>query len=160
MLYEAKVRVAFASSTGERVDIGLEDKGKILVYEIGPDSAKMLTSFSFRRSARKTVRGRPKKNVVCAEPSEVDMPFQPEYDEEVLREKYAALKHVSALVISKDLDSLPALAISEAKIYPIKVEQAEFVGVVIQRLQELLKENKLLWIKRAIDRTICNGLAQ
>jgi hypothetical protein len=158
MLHQAKIRVAFVSSTGERVDIGLEDKGKILIYEIAARDAKLVMTHTFRGTAKGNKRGRPKSTLCNTSKSLHANSEAPGAEVELMKERYAALMSTSVLVVYQSLSTTSVLALQDAQIYPIKVEEKEFIGVVIQRLQQLLQENRLLWVRRAIDRTIAHNL--
>lgn len=150
MLPETKVLVAFASSTGERVDIGIEDKGKILVYEVSCTKAKILKTYFFRKGIRSVGKGRPRKSL----PTQEEIIGLEGDALAALQERYAILKDIPVLVVYKDLPTEYVMLAKEDKMYPVKVERKEFIGVVILRLQELLKENRLLWVRRSVYRTI------
>ncbi|MDR3746073.1 MAG: hypothetical protein P4K80_08090 [Acidobacteriaceae bacterium] len=153
MLGEMQMKVAFATSNRERVDGGFEQAKKIVVYEVGVSCARSVSTYTFGSSRKRTTK---------CEQQEHDNSSSTKYkirrrcpdrcNEEEIARRIATLGGVSVLVIHKDLQAHSVLALKHANIYPIKVDDPEFIGVVIAQLQELMKSDAPLWLRRNIAR--------
>jgi hypothetical protein len=154
MLREMPLKVAFATSNRERVDEGFEQAKKIAVYEVGVDCARSVSTYTFGYSRKRPTKCEQQKHDGSASAKYNTRKRCPDRcNEEEIARRIAALDGVSVLVINKDLQAHSVLALKQTNIYPIKVDNPEFIGVVIAQLQELMKLDAPLWLRRNIART-------
>jgi hypothetical protein len=126
-----------------------------VVYEVGIRDARSVGSYTFesprkRASKCKLQTQEDRVSAKCKDRKQCPDCF----DEEDITRRVATLVGVSVIVINKDLQAYSALALKQANIYPIKVDSSEFIGVVITQLQELMKSNTPLWLRRSIARVV------
>jgi len=153
MLRKMQVQVAFATSNRERVDRGLEDAEKIAVYEVGLKDVRSIGTYTLSSPRGRTGKcKRQKLDNTRPAISDKKKPCPDNFDEEETARRIAALDGVSVLVVNKDLQAYTALMIKQTNIYSIKLDNPEFIGVVITQLQELMESNTPLWLRRNIER--------
>jgi hypothetical protein len=153
MLNEMRMKVAFATNSRERVDMGFEQARKIVIYEVGIRDAHSVGSYTFASPRKRAPKCKLQTQENRASAKCKDKKQCPDrFDEENIIRRVATLDGVSVLVINKDLQAYSALALKQVHIYPIKVDSSEFIGVVIKQFQELMKSNTPLWLRRSIAR--------
>jgi nitrogen fixation protein NifX len=71
-------------------------------------------------------------------------------DEKEILAKAASLAEVSVLFVNKTLNAFSVLALNEARIFTVKVDGEREIADVIVRLQEMLRGDPPLWLRRAL----------
>jgi hypothetical protein len=125
-----------------------------VAYEVDAQSARSLGVHYFRSSGRLR-SGQSEKQKSCAASTKCGGKKQGEdtVDQSEILDRVSSLNGVSILVVNRALHAYSALALKEAGIFPIQVESPEFIGVVIAHLQEMLRSDTPLWLRRTVART-------
>jgi nitrogen fixation protein NifX len=120
------MKVAFASTDKVHVDEHFGQAEQFYIWDIGPDQA----SFS---------------GVVQVQ-AEADMPG---HSDDKIEARGAALAEC-ALVYVGEIGGPAAARLVAKKIHPIKSKQREPITAVVEKLQEVLKNNPPPWLRKAM----------
>lgn len=154
-----KVRVAFVSEGGEKVDAGFEQTLEIILCDVSPNSAEEVQVLRFELPAmiRAPKEGgcKAKKDDACGGGKSSGGCGGGKKKEDVLDEKAVdarieALAGVSVLFTQKTLHAYSALALNHAKVFSIRVDEPQYIADLIARIQKMLMLNPPLWLKRAV----------
>jgi nitrogen fixation protein NifX len=152
------VKAAFATGNGKQVNAGFEQTNQIAVYEISPITTQEFDTITYRPApavgAVSVPKGKcgegcgdgKKQAGGCGGGKKVDAPI----NEREITEKVESLNGVSVLFVSKSLHAFSALALNRARIFTIKLDSPEDIGVVTLRLQEMLRSDPPLWLRRVM----------
>jgi nitrogen fixation protein NifX len=150
------VKAAFATGDRLQVNAGFEQARQIIVYEVSTAGARECDVMTYRAapSGATGAAGTPGRNGKggsgggggCGGGKKKEEPID---EAEILR-KVASLSGVSVLFINKTLNAFSVLALSEARIFSVKVDERREIADVIVRLQEMLRGDPPLWLRRAL----------
>jgi len=156
------VRIAYASTSGSKVDIGFEQASEIHVCEVSAVKAREVAVLQFtptmiplpeaksaekpRKCSGSCAPGKisEKRESGCGGGKKKEAPL----DEKSISEKVAALTGVSALFVNKTLHAKSALALNQAHIFTVKVDEVQPIGNLIERVQEMLLDRPPLWLTK------------
>lgn len=119
------MKVAFASTTGERIDQHFGQCRQFHIWEIGPDEASPLTAIS-----GVSVDG----------------------DEEDRIAARATALSGCAIVYTMQIGGPAAAKLVARKIHPMKTNTEVPISEVVGKLQEVLRGNPPPWLKKALNR--------
>ncbi len=119
------MKVAFTSTTGETIDQHFGMSENFRVWEIGPDEAHYVET-------------------VSVEAHDDDEEDKIAARAEVLRE--------CAIVYTMQIGGPAAAKLVARKIHPMKTNAAVPVGAVVEKLQEVLRNNPPPWLRKALAR--------
>jgi hypothetical protein len=71
-------------------------------------------------------------------------------DEKEILVKAASLAGISVLFVNKTLNAFSVLALNEARIFTVKVDDQRKIADVVVRLQEMLRCDPPLWLRRTL----------
>jgi nitrogen fixation protein NifX len=150
------VRAAFATGDRLQVNAGFEQARQFVVYEVSTIGARECHAMTYKCSSTKGAglsatlgrngKGGPGGGGGCGGGGKKDEPI----DETEILAKAASLAGVSVLFINKTLNAYSALVLNEAKIFTVKVDEQREIADVIVRLQEMLRGDPPLWLRRAL----------
>lgn len=156
MLNDRMVKAAFATGDRLLVNAGFEQARQIVVYEVSTIGARECHAMTYQSNALNVAghtgtlgrngKGGPGGGGGCGGGSKKDEPI----DEKEILAKAASLAGVSVLFINKTLNAYSVLALSEARIFTVKVDGDREIADVIVRLQEMLRGDPPLWLRRAL----------
>jgi nitrogen fixation protein NifX len=150
------VKAAFA--TGDRIQInaGFEQARQIVVYEISTTGARECDAMMYRGAQPSTGRlpGTHGKNGKCGPGGGVGCGSGKKKEEPIneceILSKVAGLAGVSVLFVNNTLNAFSVLALNEARIFTVKVDEHREIADVIVRLQVMLRGDPPLWLRRAL----------
>jgi len=147
------VKAAFATTDMLQVNAGFEEANRIVVYEISTVGARECDAMTYHAVQLNVVRvpgtlgrngksgsgggggcGGGKKN-------------EESINEKEIVGKVASLTGVSVLFVNKTLNAYSVLALNEARIFTVKVDDQREIADVIVRLQEMLRGDPPLWLQ-------------
>jgi len=118
------MKVAFTSSTGDRIDQHFGQCTSFHVWEIGPDTAQLLTTVSAVTTA--------------------------EDEEDRITARANAISGCS-IVYTMQIGGPAAAKLVARKIHPMKTTTETPVSDVIGKLQHVLRENPPPWLRKAMN---------
>jgi hypothetical protein len=157
---EAKrVRLAFVTESGEKVDTGFEIASEIVVCEVTPEASHEVAVLRYeipaliRASgmgggcgAKKDPCGGEKKSGGCGGGKKKEDVL----DENAVENRIQALNGAAVLFTLKTLHAYSALALNHAKVFSVKLDEPQYIADIIQRVQEMLALNPPLWLQRSL----------
>ena len=156
VLNDRMVKAAFATGDRLQVSAGFEQARQIVVYEVSTIGARECHAMTYRIAPPKgagpsgmlgrNVKGGPGGGGGCGGGNKKDEPI----DEKEILAKAASLAGVSVLFVNKTLNAYSVLALNEAKTFTVKVDEQREIADVIVRLQEMLRGDPPLWLRRAL----------
>lgn len=146
------VRVAFATRNRTQVNVGFEHATEIAVYEVSSTEAREVDVLTFRVSAADASgaaagQGRGGK---CGQGCGGGKRHEESINEPEIIEKVDSLVGVSVLIVNETLHAFSALELNHARVFTIKVDNPENICDVIARLQEMLRGEPPLWLRRVL----------
>jgi len=155
VLNDRMVNAAFATGDRLLINAGFEQARQIVVYEVSTIGARECHAMTYQSGAPKGTgpsgtlgrngKGGPGGGGGCGG-NKRDEPI----DEKEILAKAASLAGVSVLFVNKTLNAYSVLALSEARIFTVKVDGDREIADVIVRLQEMLRGDPPLWLRRAL----------
>jgi nitrogen fixation protein NifX len=155
VLNDRMVKAAFATGDKLQVNAGFEQARQIVVYEVSTIGARECHAMTYRTAPPKEAgpsgtlgrngKGGPGGGGGC-NGGKKDEPI----DEQEILAKAASLAGVSVLFVNRTLNAYSVLALNEAKVFTVKVDEQREIADVIVRLQEMLRGNPPLWLRRAL----------
>jgi nitrogen fixation protein NifX len=156
VLNDRMVKAAFSTGDRLQVNAGFEQARQIVVYEVSTIGARECHAMTYQNGSPKGTgtsatlgrngKGGPGGGGGCGGGSKKDEPI----DEGEILAKAASLAGVSVLFVNKTLNAYSVLALNEAKIFTVKVDEQREIADVIVRLQEMLRGAPPLWLRRAL----------
>jgi nitrogen fixation protein NifX len=156
MINDRMVKAAFATGDRILVNASFEQARQIVVYEVSTIGARECHAMTYKSSALKEAgpsgmlgrngKGGPGGGGGCGGGSKKDEPI----DEKEILAKAASLAGVSVLFVNKTLNAYSVLALGEARIFTVKVDGDREIADVIVRLQDMLRGDPPLWLRRAL----------
>jgi nitrogen fixation protein NifX len=150
------VKAAFATGDRILVNASFEQARQIVVYEVSTIGARECHAMTYQSNTPKgsgpsgtlgrNGKGGPGGGGGCGGGSKKDEPI----DENEIHAKAASLAGVSVLFVSKTLNAYSVLALGEARIFTVKVDGDREIADVIVRLQDMLRGDPPLWLRRAL----------
>ncbi len=155
MLNDRMVKAAFATGDRLQVNAGFEQARQIVIYEVSTIGARECHAVTYQSGPSKVPdpselgrngKGGPGGGGGCGGGKKKDEPI----DEKEILAKAASLAGVSVLFVNKTLNAFSVLALNEVKIFTVKVDDQREIADVIVRLQEMLRGDPPLWLRRAL----------
>jgi len=160
VLNDRMVKAAFATGDRLQVNAGFEQARQIVVYEVSTIGARECHAMTYQIAPPKGVgpsgtlagtlgrngKGGPGGGGGCGGGNKKDELI----DEKEILAKAASLAGVSVLFVNKTLNAYSVLALNDAKIFTVKVDEQREIADVIVRLQEMLRGDPPLWLRRAL----------
>lgn len=156
MLNDRMVKAAFATGDRLQVNAGFEQARQIVVYEVSTIGARECDAMSYQSGPPKGAgssvtlgrngKGGPGGGGGCGGGNKKDQPI----DEKEILAKVASLVGVSVLFVNKTLNAYSVLVLNEARIFTVKVDDQREIADVIVRLQEMLRGDPPLWLRRSL----------
>lgn len=152
---ERRVRVAFATNSGEKIDAGFEQASEVVICEISSSSAQEIAVLRFTSSALTmpaTGHG-PGGGQGCKSGQGGcggGKKKEPVLNEAAVDDRIAQLDGAHVLLVQKTLNAYSAIALNQAKVFSIKLDSPQFIADMILRLQEMLMFDPPLWLRRAL----------
>lgn len=152
---ERRVRIAFATNGGEKIDAGFEQASEIVVCEVSSSEAREVAVLRFASSALVQPpagrgpgggQGCKEKQGGCGGGKKKD----PVLNEAAVDERIASLDGARVLLVQNTLNAYSALALNHAKVFSIKLDHPQFIADMILRIQEMLMFDPPLWLRRAL----------
>lgn len=152
MLNNSWVGVAFATRNRTQVNVGFEQATEIAVYEVGSTEAREVDVLTFRASAADESGAAASKDRdrKCGQGCGGGKRHEESINEQEIIEKVDSLAGVSVLIVNETLHAFSALELNHARVFTIKVDNQENICDVIARLQEMLRGEPPLWLRRAL----------
>jgi nitrogen fixation protein NifX len=153
-----KVRLLKAAfATGDRIEVnaGFEQSSQIVVYEVSTTGARECDAMTYQNATSasghhgRNGKGGPGGGGGCGGCGGSKKKEEPINESEILS-RVASLDGVSVLFVNKTLNAFSVLALSEARIFTVKVDDQREIADVIIRLQEMLRGDPPLWLRRAL----------
>jgi len=146
------VKAAFATGDKHQINAGFEQARQIVVYEVSTTGARECDAMTYQNAA--SVPGHHGKNGKCGPGGGggcggSKKKEEPVNESEILG-KVASLSGVTVLFVNKTLNAFSVIALSEARIFTVKVDDQREIADVIVRLQEMLRGDPPLWLRRAL----------
>ena len=152
MSQDGLVKAAFATGDKIRINAGFEQARQIVIYEVSTLGARECDVMAYKSGAGwpgthgKNGKCGPGGGGGCGGGKKKEEPI----DEGEILSKAASLAGTSVLFVNKSLHAFSALALNDARIFTIKVDEPREIAEVIARLQEMLRANPPLWLRRAM----------
>jgi len=156
LLNDRMVKAAFATGDRLQVNAGFEQARQIVVYEVSTIGARECHAMTYQSSLPQVPslsgtlgrngKGGPGGGGGCGGGKKKDEPI----DEKEILAKVASLAGVSVLFVNTTLNAFSVLALNEARIFTVKVDDQREIADVIVRLQEMLRGDPPLWLRRAL----------
>ncbi|MGA9070389.1 MAG: hypothetical protein WB424_09055 [Terracidiphilus sp.] len=156
MLNDRMVKAAFATGDRLLVNAGFEQARQIVVYEVSTTGAREFHAMTYQNGAPKGTgpsgtlgrngKGGPGGGGGCGGGNKKNEPI----DEKEILYKAASLDGVPVLFVNKTLNAYSVLALRESRTFTVKVDGDREIADVIVRLQEMLRGNPPLWLRRAL----------
>ncbi|WP_420237702.1 hypothetical protein ACOBR2_19235 [Telmatobacter bradus] len=151
---ERRVRIAFATNGGEKIDAGFEQASEIVLCEVSSSEAREIAVLRFASSALvqpPTKRG-PGGGQGCKEKQGGcgGGKKDPILNEAAVDERIASLEGARVLLVQSTLNAYSALALNHVKVFSIKLDHPQFIADMILRIQEMLMFDPPLWLRRAL----------
>jgi hypothetical protein len=146
------VKVAFATEDGFLINTGFEQTSQIVVYEVSTTSAQECDTLRFQNTPVDATdlsairRGGGKCGGGCGDKEEKDDSIT----KDELATRIARLAGVSVLFVHKPLKALSGLALNDARIFTVKVDNQREIADVLVRLEDMLRDDTPLWLRRAL----------
>jgi nitrogen fixation protein NifX len=149
------LKAAFATGDKLQVNAGFEQAWQIVVYEVSTIGARECLIMTYQIAPPKEAGstgalGRNGKGDSgggdCGGGKMKNVPI----DEKEILAKVASLAGVSVLFVNKTLNAFSVLALNEARIFTVKVDNQREIADAIIRLQEMLRGDPPLWLRRAL----------
>jgi nitrogen fixation protein NifX len=149
------VKAAFATGDRLQVNAGFEQARQIVIYEVSTIGARECHAMTYQSGPTKALdpsglgrngKGGPGGGGGCGGGNKKDEPI----DEKEILAKAASLVGVSVLFVNKTLNAFSVLALNEARIFTVKLDDQKEIVDVIVRLQEMLRGDPPLWLRRAL----------
>ena len=156
MFKDRLVKAAFATGDKIQVNAGFEQARQIVVYEVSTTGAKECDAIAYGPTRTSTAapslargmngKGGPGGGGGCGGGKRKEEPI----DEAQILGKVESLSGVSVLFVNKTLNAYSVLALNKARIFTVKVEDRRKIADVVERLQEMLRGDPPLWLRRAL----------
>jgi len=155
VLKDRMVKAAFATGDRLQVNAGFEQARQIVIYEVSTIGARECHAMTYQSGAPKAPglsglgrngKSGPGGGGGCGGGKKQEEPI----DEKEILAKAASLAGVSVLFVNKTLNAFSVLALNEAKIFTVKLDEQKEIADVIVRLQEMLRGDPPLWLRRAL----------
>jgi nitrogen fixation protein NifX len=150
------VKAAFATRDRLQVNAGFEQVSQIVVYEVSTTGARECDAMTYHiaqpndtgapEAHGRNGKGRGSGDGECGGGKRKEESI----NEEEIVAKVASLAGVSVLFVNKTLNAYSVLALNEARIFTVKVDDQKEIADVIVRLQEMLRGDPPLWLRRAL----------
>jgi len=150
------VKAAFATGDRIQVNAGFEQARQIVVYEVSTAGARECDAMTYsiaRPNAAGSLgtlgrngKGGPGGGGGCGGGKKMEESI----NEKEIVAKVASLAGVAVLFVNKTLNAYSVLALNEARIFTVKVDEQKEIADVIVRLQEMLRGDPPLWLRRAL----------
>jgi len=139
MFKDRLVKAAFATEDRTQVNSGFEQARQIVVYEISTIGARECDAMTYRSATLDAAcsagtrgrngKGGPSGGGGCGGGKKQEEPIN---EAEIVR-KVASLAGVSVLFVNKTLNAFSVLALNDARIFTVKVdEQREIADVIVR----------------------------
>lgn len=156
MFKDRLVKAAFSTGDKIQVNAGFEQARQIVVYEISTTGARECDAMTYRSATPDAAcspgthgrngKGGPGGGGGCGGGKKKEEPI----NESEILSKVASLAGVSVLFVNKTLNAFSVLALNEARIFTVKIDDQREIADVIVRLQEMLRGDPPLWLRRAL----------
>jgi nitrogen fixation protein NifX len=152
VLNDRLVKAAFATRDRILINAGFEQARQIVVYEISTIDARECDVMSYQNGAGwPEAHGRngkcgPGGGGGCGGSKKKEEPI----NESEIVSKVASLAGISVLFVNKSVHAFSGLELNEARIFTIKIDNEREIADVITRLQEMLRGDPPLWLRRAL----------
>jgi nitrogen fixation protein NifX len=146
------VKAAFATGDKIQVNAGFEQARQIVVYEVSTTGARECDAITYQNATSAPGhhgnKGKcgPGGGGGCGSKKKEEQPIN---ESEILR-KVASLSGVTVLFVNMALNAFSVIALNEARIFTVKVDDQRDIADVIVRLQEMLRGDPPLWLRRAL----------
>lgn len=127
------MKVAFTSSTGERIDQHFAQCQSFHIWEIGPDTAQPVTTVSA---------------------------VTPAGDEEDRVTARANAISGCAIVYTMQIGGPAAAKLVARRIHPMKTSAETAISEVVGKLQEVLRGNPPPWLRKAMNSGACGSFTE
>lgn len=121
------MKIAFATQDLKRVDAHFGWAKNIAIYDVSPEGHHFLGAVQF------------------------DGDLQEDGNEDKLAPKLEAIKDCAILYVAAIGGSGAARVVAK-KIHPVKVNQPEEIGLILVRLEEVLKGSPPPWLRKALNK--------
>jgi len=146
------VKAAFATKDKILINAGFEQARQIVVYEISTTGARECDVMSYQNGTGwPEAHGRngkcgPGGGGGCGGSKKKEEPI----NESEIVSKVASLAGISVLFVNKSLHAFSGLELNEARIFSIKIDDEKMIVDVVARLQEMLRGDPPLWLRRTL----------
>lgn len=148
------VIAAFATGDRLQVNASFEQARQIVAYEVSTTGARECDAMKYHfaqpnAAGLPVTHGRDGKCAPdggCGGGKKNEEPI----NEKDIDAKVASLVGVSVLFVNKALNAYSVLALNEAKIFTVKVDEQREIAEIIVRLQDMLRSDPPLWLRRAM----------
>lgn len=156
MFKDRLVKIAFATGDRKEVNASFEQARQIVVYEVTTTRVRACDAITYRgadphasslpgTSGRNGKGGGGGGGGCCGGKKK-----QESINEEEIDNKVASLAGVSVLFVNKTLNAYSVLVLNNARIFTVKVDGHRNIPEVVARLQEMLRGDPPLWLRRAL----------
>jgi len=152
------IKAAFATNNSKQVNADFEHASQFVIYEISDSEERKLPSITYSTPTNDAVcepevkEKSDKKSGGCGGGKQKD----DSVDKQVVIDRAASLAGAAVLFVNKPLNAYSGLELNKERVFTVKVDTPMNITDVVVRLQEMLRQDPPLWLRRHLN----NGVVE